>query len=76
MIQGEGCGEKEGCRVLGDVIAKAAGSLRQHTSPGDIKTFPCQTPLNASISSLYYTLATVALAHDAVDSHTTHAELI
>ena len=48
-----------------------AGSLRQHTSPGDMLTFPCQNPLNASISSLYYTLATVALARDTIASLST-----
>ena len=47
--------------------------LRQHTSPGIIAdTFPCQNPFNASISSLYYTLARVALARDTVASHITH----
>ena len=39
---------------------------------GTLQTIPCQNPLNASISSLYYTLATVALACDTVASHTTH----
>jgi hypothetical protein len=43
----------------------------KHQRTGNIQTSLCQNT-HASISSLYYTLATVAFARDTVASHTTH----